>query len=368
MRVTLVHDYLTQYGGAERVLEAMHDLYPEAPTYTSVYAPDHLPRDFASWDIRTGLIDRLPGAAATHRLWLPLYPATFSRIGESIGDADVILADSSAWSHHVAMTTRIPVICYCHSPARFLYGDRDYLESTAAQRLARYALAPLFGNLRGRDRRAAARVRRYVTNSQAVADRVMSCYGIPAEVIYPPIETTRFRPAQLADPEDWFLVVSRLVPHKWIDRAVRACTEAGFRLKIIGEGRARADLQRIAGPGIEFLGQLGDAAVVDHMQRCRALILPGVEDFGMTAVEVQAAGRPVIAARGGGALETVVDGETGFFFDPADPASLTGALRAASTREWDSAAIVEQTKRFDIARFNREIRAVVDEVATEGAR
>jgi glycosyltransferase involved in cell wall biosynthesis len=198
-----------------------------------------------------------------------------------------------------------------------------------------------------------------------VADRIMLSYGISAKVIYPPIETARFRPAHSVDSEDWFLVVSRLVPHKWIDRAVRACTEAGFRLKIIGEGRARADLQHSAGPGIEFLGHLDDATVVDHMQRCRALILPGIEDFGMTAVEVQAAGRPVIAARGGGALETVVDGETGLFFEPDDATSLTTSLRAASTREWDSAAIVDRAARFDTERFNRAIRAVVEEVGTE---
>jgi glycosyltransferase involved in cell wall biosynthesis len=188
-----------------------------------------------------------------------------------------------------------------------------------------------------------------------VARRIERTYGITASVVYPPIDVGRFRPARDRTPEEWFLVVSRLVPHKWIDRAVRASNDTGFPLRIIGEGRALPDLKRLAGPNVEFLGALPDPVVVDHMQRCRAFILPGIEDFGMTAVEAQAAGRPVIAARGGGALETVHEGETGLFFDPEDETSLPNAMRAIFSGSWEQDAIIANAARFETKRFLAEM-------------
>jgi glycosyltransferase involved in cell wall biosynthesis len=370
MRVALVHDYLTQYGGAERVLEALHVRFPDAAVFTSTYAPDRLPPSWRDWTIRTGPHDRIPLFRRSHRLWTPLYPATFAHLGRSIGDVDAVIADSSAWSHHVATGTKQPVLCYCHSPARFLYGDRHYLGASAAYRAARPLLNAGLGTLRQLDRRAARRVTRMVANSAAVAARIRTAYGIEATVVHPPVEIERFRPARPVAPEDWFLVVSRLVPHKWIDRAVRAANASGHRLKIIGEGRDRAALERLAGPSVEFLGAQPDHVVVAHMQRCRALILPGIEDFGMTAVEVQAAGRPVIAARGGGALETVREGETGLLFDFEDERALPAAMDRASHLTWGSALLTDHAASFDrrhfLAGINRELATMMD--ATSGDR
>ncbi len=365
MQVALVHDYLTQYGGAERVLEVLHEMYPDAPVFTSLYDPEHLPADLQNWDIRTSPLAKIPGASKTHRLWTPVYPQIFRQLGGSIPrDTDVVIADSSAWSHHAAPPTPdIPLISYCHSPARFLYGDRDYL---GAARLG--ALRPVadrvFAMLRKQDREASKRVTQFIANSNAVRERIRNVYDRDAEVIYPPIDIERFRPVAQVEPEDWYLVVSRLVPHKWIDRAVRACTTAGVPLKVIGSGRAEADLKAMAGPTIQFLGEVSDAEVVDHMQRCRALILPGVEDFGMTAVESQAAGRPVIAARGGGALETVVSGETGWHFSTSDESELVELLQR--DQSWDTERIQQHAAKFSRESFMNRMQEIVQLTVANG--
>ncbi len=361
MRVTLVHDYLTQYGGAERVLEVLHGMYPEAPVFTSLYDADHLPPALRDWDIRTSPLAKLPGAERTHRIWTPVYPQIFRQLGRSIPhDTDVVIADSSAWSHHAAPpSTDIPLVSYCHSPARFLYGDRDYLGATKLGPLRPVANI-VFRALRAQDQRAAGRVTHFIANSSAVRERIRKVYNRDAEVIYPPVDTERFRPHTPVEPEDWYLVVSRLVPHKWIDRAVRTSTAAQVPLKVIGSGRAEADLRAMAGPTVEFLGERTDAEVVDHMQRCRALILPGVEDFGMTAVEAQAAGRPVIAAGAGGALESVVHGVTGWHFDPTDEDELVSLL--LSEGQWDTDRIQQHAATFGKDAFQEKMRATVARV------
>lgn len=368
MRVALVHDYLTQYGGAERVLEAMHERYPDAPVFTSLYEPDNLPDSWRSWDIRTSPIGRLPGATRTHRLWTPLYPAIFGHTGyHDIRDVDIIIADSSAFSHHARPRQDIPMICYCHSPARFLYADGNYLDAASMPSPLRPLTNGMFGLMRWLDRRAGHRITHVISNSNTVRARIQEAWCRDAEVIHPPVDIERFRPEMPVEPEDWFLVVSRLVPHKWIDRAVRACTAANLPLKVIGSGRSTASLKRMAGPTIEFLGERTDSDVADHMQRCRALILPGIEDFGMTAVEAQAAGRPVIAAKGGGALETVVHGVTGLHVDPADDAAWIVALHETCERSWDTDAIQQQASQYSKKAFLEKMDAAICRVAGNSA-
>lgn len=263
------------------------------------------------------------------------------------------------------------MLCYCHSPARFLYGDRQYLSASGGYRTARPILQAGFAALRRLDRRAARRITRMVANSAAVSTRIRDAYGIDASVVHPPVDVDRFAPTHPVAAEDWFLIVSRLVPHKWIDRAILAANLSRHRLKIIGEGRSRTALERLAGPSVEFLGPRSDSEVVSHMQRCQALILPGVEDFGMTAVEAQAAGRPVIAARGGGALETIREGETGLLFDVEDDRALAAAMDAAGQMAWDSTALIKHASRFSQAQFlagiDRELATMMGN-ATSGGR
>lgn len=363
MRIALVHDYLTQYGGAERVIEAMQRHFPDAPIFAGVLNLDGLPANFRDSAIHPSFLNRIPGAGSHHRLVTPLYPLAFRQIGRELRDFDVVIADSSAWSHHVKLKPEQILICYCHSPARFLYADDDYLKATRLPAPARVALDAAGQVMCVLDRRAARRVDRYLANSGNVAARVKAAYGREARVIYPPIDTARFSIDRSVAPEDWFVVVSRLVPHKWIHLAVEACTRAAIPLKIVGDGRARAELEAMAGPTIEFAGQRDDDDVVSFLRRSRALILPGAEDFGMTAVEAQAVGRPVIAYGKGGALESVIEGQTGLFFHERSPDSLLDAIDRFRERSLNPAAARANAERFSTPRFleqlDEEIAAAV---------
>jgi glycosyltransferase involved in cell wall biosynthesis len=366
LRIALVHDYLTQYGGAERVLDVLYATYADSPrqVYTSFYVPQQLPPPMRQWPVTTSALARVPFAARTHRAWLPLYPRIFRRLGKCI-DANVVIADTSAWAHHAAPPSGTPFIVYCHSPARFLHGDEHYLEAADMPAPLGWLSTHLFAWLRHQDVAAAQVPDRIIANSAAVQRRIRDVWHRDAEIIHPPIDTQQFRPTMEKPVQPWFLVVSRLVPHKWIDRAIRASNRSGLPLRIIGTGRAERSLKRIAGPQVEFMGALADQYVVDAMQQCQALLLPGVEDFGMTAVEVQAAGRPAIAAAGGGALETVVDGETGVLVPVGDIDALAEAMRRVSSRPWDTEAIQRHADRFDLRHFQARIRGVVDQVIEE---
>jgi glycosyltransferase involved in cell wall biosynthesis len=336
MQIALVHDYLTQYGGAERVLEVLHRQYPDAPVVTAILDRSTLPASFREMRIIDGGLGRIPGASRRHRAFLPVYPAVFHRLGSAVSGADVVLADSSAWAHHIGVGPEQTLVCYCHSPARFLYGDADYLDPLAMGGAAKAVMNGMFRGLRARDQRAARRVDHFIANSRNVAERIARVYGREAAVVPPPVDLSRFRGFENdRQPEEWFLVVSRLVPHKRIDLAVDACRRVGLPLKVIGDGRAREDLQSRAGAGVEFLGAMPDDVVADYLSRCRALILPGAEDFGMTSIEAQAAGRPVVAFGKGGALESVIEGQTGLFFRVQTVDSLSAVLMDAYARKWD---------------------------------
>jgi glycosyltransferase involved in cell wall biosynthesis len=353
LRVGLVHDYLTQFGGAERVLVALHELFPTAPIFCSIADHASLPGISATWDVRQSAIARLPGAASYHRAMIPVYPAIFRRFEVDLRDLDIVIVDSSAWAHHVPVPPTTGLLCYCHSPARFLYGDRDYLEPAALPPGVRHLMNAVFGGLRRSDRRAAERVDRFIANSRNVAARIERTYRRHATVIYPPVDLPP--PRSTVAPEEWFLVVSRLVPHKRVDLAVRACTRYGIPLKVVGAGRSERDLRAMAGPTVEFLGRVEDDDVADLMARCRGFILAGSEDFGISAVEAQAAGRPVIALGAGGALESVIPGETGLFFYERTAESLMTAMRQFDTIAWDPAKARANAERFSKARFQREI-------------
>jgi len=351
----LVHDYLTQMGGAERVLAALHDLFPDATVWTSLVDREVLPPEWAEWDIRStpGVAARVP--ARHHRWLLPVYPHTFAAIGRVLPpDLDLLVSDSSAWAHHAIPPPGVPHLCYCHSPARFLWGDAAYLGPARLPGVARPALGAVFAALRRGDRRAAARVTRFLANSATVARRIEAAWGVVAPVVYPPVELDRFA-GDHGPPGEGFLVVSRLVPHKRVDLAIAACALAGVPLTIIGTGRDESRLRATAPPGVEVLGGLDDAAVAAAMGRCRALIVPATEDFGITAVEAQAAGRPVVALGVGGALETVIPGETGILFPEPTAASLAAALRDVPRIDWDPARCRANATRFHPDRFRSAI-------------
>lgn len=357
MRVALVHDYLNQMGGAEKVLLALHDLYPDAPIYTSIYAPDRVDSRFRSCDIRTSAMQRLPLVKKRHQPFLPLFPQAFERM--DLRAYDLVISDSSAFAKGVVTRPETLHICYCHTPMRWAWNYEDYVERERLGRLARTVLPRFITRLRQWDYATAARVDHFVANSPAVMARIAKYYRRESVYIPPPVETLRF--AVSAEHDDYFLIVSRLVPYKRIDLAVQAFSALGLPLRIIGKGRDEARLRKMAAKNVTFLGHLPDEQVRAQMSRCRAFIFPGEEDFGITPVEAQACGRPVIAYGAGGALAMVREGQTGVFFGEQTPAALVEAVRGFRDEQFDPATIRRHAEEFDTARFSRRFLRFVDE-------
>ncbi len=356
MRVALVHDYLNQMGGAEKVLLALHDLFPQAPIYTSIYAPSRVDARFRSMDIRTSFMQNLPLVKRHHQPFLPLYPQAFERL--DLRAYDLVISDSSAFAKGVVTRPDALHICYCHTPMRWAWNYEEYVERERLGRLARTVLPPFVSYLRSWDYITAARVDYFVANSPVVAARIAKYYRRDAVVIPPPVETARFAVAPRHD--DYFLIVSRLIPYKRIDLAVKAFSMLGLPLRIIGSGRDEAQLRRVAGKNVQFLGRLSDEEVRAQLSHCRALIFPGEEDFGLTPVEAQASGRPVIAYAAGGALASIVDGSTGIFFAQQTPESLAEAVTSFRDEYFDPGAIRRHAEEFDIQRFARRFTQFVE--------
>jgi len=357
MRLALVVSWLNQYGGAERVLEVLHDMYPQAPIYTSIYNPKALPERYRTWDIRPSFLNRLPFIQRHHQPFLPFYPLAFESF--DLRGYDVVLSLTSAFGHGVITPAETRHICYCLTPARFLWNYHAYIEREGVGRLAQWALQPFLKSLREWDCLAAQRVDEFVAISRTVQARIWKVYRRPSRLIYPPVETCLDVP--FAEPEDYYLIVSRLVPYKRIDLAVQAFNRLGFPLRIIGDGRDRATLEAMAAPNIQFLGYIADDhAVRAQMARCRAFIFPGEEDFGIAPLEAMAVGRPVIAYAAGGALDTIVEGRTGVLFREPTPEALAQAVRALETMRFDAQEIKAHAQAFGVERFQREMAALLE--------
>lgn len=359
MILALVHDWLNQVGGAEDVLAELVRLYPGAPVYTSLYAPEKMPPAYRAWDIRTLWMDRLPGIHDHHQPYLPLYPLAWG--GLDLSAYDVILSNKSGFCHGVQHDTDTLHICYCLAPTRYVWQFESYVQREGLSALQVAALRPLVRLLRGWDRRAADRVDHFIAISTEIQGRIRRFYGRESTIIYPPVATGRFVPVPPDEVEDYYLVVSRLIPYKRIDLAVRACTALGLPLKVAGRGRDAERLMAMAGPSVEFLGYVPDEDLPGLMARCRAFIFPGLEDFGIAPVQAQAAGRPVIAFAGGGALDTVLPGETGELFAEQTVESLAAVLRDFDPARYDPERIRAHARRFDTAVFAGQITSYVEQ-------
>lgn len=357
MKVAIVHDYLNQYGGAERVLEVLHDLYPSAPVYTSIFEPKSMPERYRSWDVRTSFMQHLPLVAKHHQPYLLFYPIAFERF--DLSGYDLVLSTSSAWAKGVVTPPGTLHICYCHSPMRFAWSHREYLKRENAGELARRFLPFLLSYVRLWDEVSANRVDHFIANSRTVAGRIFKYYRREATVINPPVDTASYKVESTH--EDYFLIVSRLVPYKRIDVAVEAFNQLGLPLKVIGGGRDGATLEGMARSNVKFLGRLDDHMVKEHLARCRALVFPGEEDFGIVPLEAQAAGRPVIAFGGGGALETIVEGKTGVFFRQQTPEALAQAVRGFRDELFDPAAIRQHAEKYDVKVFRETVKEFIAE-------
>lgn len=346
--IVVVHDYLNQRGGAERVVLEWASMWPGVPVYTSLYRPESTFPEFGSVDVRTSFLDRAPTDEGFRRLF-PLYPAAFRSLG--VLSAQVVISSSSGWAHGVRTSSDTLHTVYCHTPARWLYGG-EHLDHRSGERL----LATMMRPFRSWDRNAARRADLYIANSQQVRQRIKLEYGIDALVVHPPVDVDRF---QATPRGDRLLVVSRLLPYKRIDLVVDAATKAGLGLDIVGIGPALDDLRHRAGPSVCFHGRLPDADVTALMQECRALCLPGREDFGITPVEANAAGKPVVALAQGGALETLEESVTASFFHRQSTADVLDAIHRCDAIETDPAIIAGYAQRFSRAAFRERMTDVL---------
>jgi glycosyltransferase involved in cell wall biosynthesis len=363
-RVAIVHDYLNQRGGAEKVVLEMSKMWPQAPIYTSLYRPDSTFDEFRGRDIRTSFLDRIPVDRGFRNLF-PLYPAAFWSFGEI--DADVVIASSGGWAHMARALEGAVHVVYCYTPARWLYRD-DYL-SSGGRKSCRQALVARFGRgLRRFDARAARRADTYVAISEGIRERVRSAYGFDPPVVYPPvdIESLRARPRGQR-----LLVISRLLPYKRVDLVVAATRQLGLGLDVVGDGPLLDDLRRNASPDTIFHVAAPQETVTQLLETCSAVCVAGEEDFGIVAVEAQAAGKPVVAYGRGGACETVVDGVTGVLFEEQTVTCIMSAVAACENLTTPPEVIAASAARFSAPAFAeglvRVIAATRDRRASNGS-
>ena len=365
MPTAIVHDWLTGMRGGEKVLESIGALYPDADVYTLLRVPGSTSPAIEGRRIRTSFLQHLPGASRFYRHYLPVFPTAIEQF--DLDGYDLIISSSHCAAKAVVAPGRARHLCYCHSPMRYAWDQFSaYFGRERTGRLGEAALRPVLAWLARWDRATAPRVHRFVANSRFVADRIRRYYGRHADVVHPPVDTEFYRP-DATPPGDHFLVVSALVPYKRVDLAIAACGRAGAPLRIVGTGPDRDRLEREAGPSVTFLGQLSDEEIRDQYRGARAVILAGEEDFGIVPVEAQACGRPVVALGRGGALETVIDGETGVLFADTTPESLTAALECLGALRPDPARIRDHAAQFSRSRFAARFSEIVQETLAEPA-
>lgn len=363
MKVALVHDWMNQIGGAEDVLEALVSVYPEAPIYTSMYAPEKMPAHWQNWDIRTSFLDRAPFIHRKQQLYFPLYPLAFEQ--HDLRGYDVVISNKSGFCHGVITGPETVHICYCLTPTRYVWRYQQYAEQEGLGRLARGMLQPFLAWLRVWDRLAADRVDHFVAISQEVRRRIGKVYRREAAIIYPPVDVHRFAPANKI--EDYYLIVGRLVPYRRIDLLIAAFNKMARPLLIAGSGRDRERLEALAGPTVQFLGYVPDADLPDLFARCRAFVFPGEEDFGIAPIQAMAAGRPVIAYAAGGALDSVIPGQTGALFAEQSVDGIIQAVEAFDAVTVDTAVIRRHAEQFDSAVFKNKMQTFVEEKVSKVA-
>lgn len=355
--VHLAHQWWVSHRGGERVLEELASLFPEAAISTLFLRRRSLTAAMALRQWQVSPLGRIAPRFVDHRKLLPLYPWAVRRLRVPTGTR-LLLSSDAALIKGLRKPAGCVHVCYCHSPARYLWDmAADYLSRTAGiGGPGRWLFRRVLPQLQRFDRDAAAQVAHFIANSQFVAERIRRIYGRDAAVIHPPVDVERFAGPETA-PGDYYLVVSELVSYKRVDLAVAACTRAGRKLIVAGDGPDRVRLAATAGSSVQFVGRVGDAEVVRLMRGCCAFLHPQIEDFGITAVEAQAAGRPVIAFRGGGALETVREGETGLFFGEQTTEALTAALDCfeRTVERFSPAACRAHAAVFDSSRFRSSI-------------
>jgi glycosyltransferase involved in cell wall biosynthesis len=348
--VAIVHDYLNQFGGAERVVLAMHALWPDAPIHTSLYRPGSVYPEFRACDVRTSWVDRRPVDQGVRAL-APRVPSAMRSLGV-LGD-DLVVSSSSGWAHAVRTAPESLHVVYCYTPARWLYP-----RLTGGPPIGAATALPLRA-LRRWDQAKARIPDGYVAISQLVSRRIAAAYGRESEVVYPPVDTTAFSPSP---PGDRLLLVSRLLPYKRVEVAMAAAEAAGIGLDVVGTGPLLEPLRAAAPKGVVLHGRVDDATLLELFAGCRAAILPGQEDFGLLPLEANASGKPVIAMAAGGALETVVDGRTGYLCTDPTAEGFAACIRRLDALDPDPAVYARQAERFSQDAFHRGLTAAIDRI------
>jgi glycosyltransferase involved in cell wall biosynthesis len=359
-RTALVHDFLVSVRGADRVFLEMCALWPDADVFTPVYDEEGTEGLFARRNVHTSFLQRVRPTSRTFRALLPLYPAAIESF--DLSGYDLVVSSSSAWAHAVLCEEETVHVCYCHNPFRYAWNERHRTLAERSDPVSRALLRGLFRRWREWDWIAAQRVDRYITNSRTTQGRIRSYFGRDSRIVYPPVATERFRPGPVGD---YYLVLSELVSHKQIEVAVRAFNHLRRPLVIAGDGPARRRLERLADPNVRFAGRVSDSEAAQLLSGCRALVVTGPEEFGIAAVEAQAAGRPVIARAAGGLLENVVDEVTGCLWN-GGPAQLADAVSGFDTAAVDPRACIENARRFDAAVFRERFPREVEDALRDG--
>jgi glycosyltransferase involved in cell wall biosynthesis len=358
--LALAHDYLLTMRGAERTFAEMAACWPQAPIYTLLYDRATMAEGFAGRDVHTSRLQRLGASQRSFRYLLPLFPAAVERL--PVSGFDTLVSSSSAFAHGLRPRPGALHVCYCHSPFRYVWHEQERALAETP-RSARPAMRLILKRIRAWDLKAAGRVSRYVANSRITQDRIMELYGVESEIVHPPVAVERLA---IGEPEDFLLFVGQIVPHKRVEVALEAARLAGRPIKIVGEGPDRARLEGLFGePGVEFLGSVSDSRLGDLYARCIALVVPNIEEFGIAAVEAQAAGRPVVAVGRGGVRETVVPGETGVLVEGEDASALAEPLRDLDFGRFDPAKIRANAERFRPAAFRENFSGLVNRYIEE---
>jgi glycosyltransferase involved in cell wall biosynthesis len=350
-RIALFQDYLAQNGGAERVTEAIHRTLPEAELYTTMEVPERISPYLRHLNAKTTWMQALPAKGKLYRHYFLLYP--FAIESAHLEQYDLIVSSCCGYAKGIKRGKNSVHVCYCHNPMRWVWRFPEYVAREKFNPLMMRLLQMTVLGLKKWEIRAALRPDYFIANSHIVANRLKHAFGVEATVIEPPIDTSRFWISRQNG--DYYLILSRLNAYKRIDLAVEACTRSGRRLVVIGDGPDRVRLEALAGPTVSFLGRQPDDVVNRLAGGCRALIFPGEEDFGMAPLEVNAAGRPVVAYGAGGATETVIEGLNGVLFREQTKSSLIEAIEQFENRSWDSVAIRRHAQRYDIHVFQERL-------------
>ncbi|MDQ2830515.1 MAG: glycosyltransferase [Chloroflexota bacterium] len=363
LKVALAHDYLNQEGGAERVARVFCDTYPESPLYTSLYDAAAMDPSWRDRDIRTSFMQRLHPSLRIAKGLLPLYPFAFESF--DLSGYDVALSSSSTFAKGIQTGPQTCHVCYCHSPARYAWMYHDYVSGMRLGRAGRAVLPAVVAPLRVWDFTAAQRVDYFIANSRNTAARITKFYRRSSTVLHPPIDVETFAPASTTEP--YFLVLARLLPYKRIDVAIEAFNRLRWPLLIVGDGPDAARLRALAGPTVRFAGRVDDAEARHYLRHCQALVWPGEEDLGIAPLEALASGRPVVAYRAGGAVETLVEGVTGRFFARQTPDALMEVLRTFDPDSYDTAVLRAHVAEFDVRIFKRRLQQFVEASAERHA-